>query len=318
MENDHNNTVSNGNESEEQLPEIEPFDIEEEAELVEMDEKCKEEIRSKMVSFQQHVTSSFDERMQSLGRTYQEHSRNSVNQQQTGLIKLNKIIRDISRLLGPDWFPVFEHLVKDMPREDIENELIRIENQKPIMQAYTALTTWRDFCGEEVNIMDLALALEASNKADLAEKVVAIMELEGDGSDGLHKDESFMKGVRSGSIPGARPPSMLFMNGNDAPEIDHPERTNAIESSVSVSDGVLLKISKRVDSQWYELGVALGVEEEELKDISSEDTCMGHEFAFRMLHSWRETYLECGGNLQESLKSALSSVGLEALSPLIS
>lgn len=314
--------ISNDNNVSNEEVNMEPLDAEENAELIDMDEKCKQEIRSKMESFQQHVTSSFDQRMQSLGRTYEEQSRNSISQQQVGLIKLNKIIREVSRLLGPDWFPVFEHLVKDMPREIIENELIRIESQKPIMQAYTALTTWRDICGEEVNIMDLALALETSKKGELAEKVIAIMESEGDV---LHKDELFGKGVRSGSIPGARPPSMLFMNGanfdSDNTYNDQPESTNAIESSgqssVSVSDGILLKISKRIDTQWYELGVALGVEEEELKDILSEDTRMGHEFAFRMLHSWRES-CDNGGNLQDTLKSALSSVGCDDLCTLIS
>lgn len=319
MEQNSNNNVTNGVNSNEESNAMGPLDVEEEADLVEMDEKCKQEIRSKMQSFQDHVNSSFDMRMHTLGRTYEEQSRNSVSQQQLGLIKLNKIIREIARLLGPEWFPVFEHLVKDIPREIVENELIRIENQKPFMQAYTALTTWRDICGEEVNIMDLALALEASQKGDLAEKVIAIMESEGDV---LHKDDSYGKGIRSGSIPGARPPSMLFMNGSasdiDNNHTDHPESTNAIESSVSVSDGILLKISKRIDQQWYDLGVALGVEEEELKDISSEDTRMGHEFAFRMLHSWRESSLDNGGNLQESLKTALSSVGFEDLCSLIS
>ena len=96
--------------------------------------------------------------------------------QQTDVLRSNKAIRDVSRGLGADWKPVFQHLMKGESPDKVKVEMARVERQKPFMQSFKALNTWKDCMGDKFDIRFLVEALMAIQRKDLAEQVLDILE----------------------------------------------------------------------------------------------------------------------------------------------
>ena len=90
------------------------------------------------------------------------------------ILRTNKIFRDISRPLGTEWRPVFDRLMAQFPQDVVTAERVVIEKDRPFLQAYKSLMTWKEACGSDFNIQDLVDALQITGHDDLASRVLEI------------------------------------------------------------------------------------------------------------------------------------------------
>ena len=144
--------------------------------LKELENMCNREIDNRMESINTQVTKSFENRMSDFETRYHSHAHESINLIQTDVLRVNKIIREVSRGLGCEWKPVFTKLMKNCPQEQLDQEIQRIEAQKPFMQSYKALNAWRDAMGDEFHVQDLVAALNECEEGDLANVVMDVVE----------------------------------------------------------------------------------------------------------------------------------------------
>lgn len=146
--------------------------------LQEFTQKCQEVMEEKRRTMERELDESFNSRMSELQNRYQSQKQDSIATWQTDILRMNKIFRDIARQLGADWRPVFDTLMGhlELTEAEMDFERKKIEKQKPFMQAYKALLTWKEKNGEQFDMLQLVEALKKSNQYDLAEKTLDIMD----------------------------------------------------------------------------------------------------------------------------------------------
>ena len=66
--------------------------------------------------------------------------------------------------------------MKNFPEDVVKAETVKIERQRPFMQGYKALTTWKELSGEEIQLMPLIEALRGCEAMELVERVLDIMD----------------------------------------------------------------------------------------------------------------------------------------------
>ena len=101
-----------------------------------------------------------------------------VSVSQTDILQTNRILRDVSRSLGADWRPVFESLMAHYPAEDRDSMLKKIEAERPFLQAYKALMTWKDASGPEFDIRQILDALRNNGLTELEQMTLSILDSE--------------------------------------------------------------------------------------------------------------------------------------------
>ena len=151
-----------------------PLDPEEEKAAQEFQETCAREMKAKLDALGSGFKHNVEERFINLETRYGEHK--EINKaKQTDVLRLNKITRDVSRALGADWKGVFTSIMAGCDKDVIEGHIADIEKQRVFMQAYKALMTWRDSMEHGVDVEKLIEALQAHDKATLADHVKAIL-----------------------------------------------------------------------------------------------------------------------------------------------
>lgn len=97
---------------------------------------------------------------------------------QTDILRTNKVLRDVSRALGADWRPVFDSLVAQFPEDVRDGALKKIEPERPFMQAYKALMTWKEACGAEFDVRHILDALRNNGLDELEQMTLSILNSE--------------------------------------------------------------------------------------------------------------------------------------------
>ena len=95
---------------------------------------------------------------------------------QTDILRTNKVFRDISRPLGANWLPVFDTLMAGFPSDEVSAARTKIQSERPILQPYKALMTWKDACGETFDVRCLVDALRFNGLDDLSAIALAILD----------------------------------------------------------------------------------------------------------------------------------------------
>ena len=131
-------------------------------------QRARDEIRMQLEK-------SLDSNMSNMGSRYMSQAQDRIANRQTDVLRINKIFRDVSRALGMSWQPVYEHLTVGFSPQVTDLEMAKIESQKPVMQAYTALMSWKQLAGQDCNMGKLAEALRSCSFPDIADMVLETM-----------------------------------------------------------------------------------------------------------------------------------------------
>jgi len=72
----------------------------------------------------------------------------------------------------------------------------------------------------------------------------------------------------------------------------------------------LLLLAKKVGGDWEPLGSALGVPDDEIKEIKESADASGYQGAFKMLWAWRQSQTAAGDDeaTRQALRTALQQV----------
>jgi len=97
---------------------------------------------------------------------------------QTDILRTNKVLRDVSHALGADWRPVFESLMAQFPTEVHTNALKKIEAERPFLQAYKALMTWKEAWGQDFDVRRILDALRNNGLHELEQMTLQILNSE--------------------------------------------------------------------------------------------------------------------------------------------
>lgn len=137
---------------------------------VEQIQRAKEEINAQLERSMEHNFADMQNRYKA--------SQQKVSHQQTDILRMNKIFRDVARHLGTNWRSVFEVLTLELPPQVTDLHLAKIEAQRPFMQAYKSLTTWRELAGNSFDMNKLVDALRKCSLYELADSVLETMHSE--------------------------------------------------------------------------------------------------------------------------------------------
>ena len=137
-----------------------------------MQARCKMGMESKLSDLSGQMRNAMDSRMSNINTRYSTHADNAIRGRSTDVLRTNKVIRDLSRSLGAHWKPVFLEIMKDVPSDVVQAEITEIETQRGFMQAYKALTIWKDLKGDDINMSELVNALRHNDLYELAEKTL--------------------------------------------------------------------------------------------------------------------------------------------------
>ena len=151
--------------------------------VADISRRCQELMEEKRRGLGIEMEGSFKARMSSVQNRYNSEKRRSITMWQTDILRMNKVFRDIARHLGSEWRPVFNILLQplELTEAEVDMERRKVEKQKPFMQAYKALLTWKDLKderGEDFDMLQLVEALKKVDKYELAEKTLDIMDSE--------------------------------------------------------------------------------------------------------------------------------------------
>ncbi len=142
-----------------------------------LEDNMKRQMHDIVSDLQQNFERSFQNQMCDMETRYTAHTKERVETKQTDILRVNKMIRDVSRALGQDeWRSVFQILMSSFPKDVVSAEVVKIEQQRPFMQAYKAITTWKEMKGEDFKSYQLAEALRECNHYGLAEQVLDILD----------------------------------------------------------------------------------------------------------------------------------------------
>jgi|SRR6218665_360835 len=120
---------------EQQLKELE---LEKEEIAQRLRDNVTQELSSHLAKLEEDFRVAFDERAKGKSQASAE-----LTKKQTDVLRTNKVFREISRPLSEKWKPVFDILISDLTPEQRRLELEKVEHEKPFMQSYKALMTWK-------------------------------------------------------------------------------------------------------------------------------------------------------------------------------
>jgi len=186
----------------------------------------------------------------------------SVGALETDVLLVNRVFRDVSRLMGDEWKPVFDRLVAQFPTDVVAAEKDALERQPTLIQGYRSLLAWKEMSGQDFDIRQLIDALKTCNMEDVAEAATALLECRE-----VSKDDKAKQ-----SKPVQRRKSDVTSRGKTA----------------TLDNRRMLLLAKKVGGDWESLGKALGVAEEELTEIKESADGATYQGAFKMLWAWRQ------------------------------
>jgi exonuclease VII large subunit len=143
-----------------------------------MEQEGREAAAEKVKRVREEINAKLERSMENnfanMQNRYKE-SKARVDNQKTDILRMNKIFRDVARHLGSDWRSVFEVLTIQFPPQVTDLHLQKIEAQRSFMQAYKALTTWRELAADKFDMMELVEALRKCNLHELAAATLETM-----------------------------------------------------------------------------------------------------------------------------------------------
>ena len=166
---------SNNEDADERLTKVEELLAEEEDLARKVQANVTEHLDSHIAKLEEELRSSFDERMSVIAAQCRDLEAESITHRQTDILRTNKVFRDIARPLGADWQKLFGHLMTGFGKEFKQAELEKVKREKPFMQAYKSLMTWKAAKGPDFNIRDLIEPLKASDRNDLVDMTLQIL-----------------------------------------------------------------------------------------------------------------------------------------------
>ena len=124
---------------------IEDSESKQQEEFKKFQEDCQSEIRKKLDSYGKGMQCTIDLSFNSLDERMNDYNQMDIKNKQTNILRLNRIIRDVSKGIAKDWKRVYRDLMSstDMPAEDIEKSMKRLEKHKPATQAFQGLSAWK-------------------------------------------------------------------------------------------------------------------------------------------------------------------------------
>ncbi|KAK2147798.1 hypothetical protein LSH36_535g02045 [Paralvinella palmiformis] len=279
----------------------------------EIKDKCQQEFNKRASLMAEQFLEQFNSQMSNVGDRYTHHTHEKITVRQTNVLRTNKAIRDVSRDLGDDWRPVFQHLMKDSPADKVKVEMARIERQKPFLQALKALNTWKDSMGDTFDIRQLVDALMTVERRDLAEKVLDI--LDDNQLDNLYTLENVGKGFAGGAAKQVAGKS----EGDGADKKTNPPKSSTPRED-PIGDSKLLKIAKELGKDWLPLAEALKLSEEDIEETKTMPGGDSYHGGFKCLFLWRDYCVENGKLTAEcgtELRGVLNKIGRKELAETI-
>lgn len=108
-----------------------------------MQENVAQELSSHLAKLEEEFRTAFDDRIKMVTSQAKTQASEEMSKKQTDILRTNKVFREISRPLNEKWKPVFDILISDLTPEQRRVELEKVEHEKPFMQSYKALMTWK-------------------------------------------------------------------------------------------------------------------------------------------------------------------------------
>ncbi len=146
----------------------------------EFEEEFRKQMEEKVRDLTERATRAMESRMVDFENRYHSHTkdvRDSITTKQTDILRINKMIRDVSRALGPgEWKPLFTALMSSFPQDIVNAEMEKIEQERPFMQAYKALSKWKELKGQDFKAYELSEGLRACDNYELAGIVLDILD----------------------------------------------------------------------------------------------------------------------------------------------
>jgi len=130
----------------------------------------KDQLDSHLAVVEEQFRKSFEERFST------QKAKKQFWEDESEMIRSSKVFREVSRVLGYEWQPIFADLMKKFPPEVVAKEKLEIEKQQPIIQGYKALTAWKELSGPSYTIMQLVDVLRDHNMDDVADEVLNILD----------------------------------------------------------------------------------------------------------------------------------------------
>lgn len=226
----------------------------------------------------------FDERFRTSGPRVQR----PVWEDQTDILRTNKIFREVSKDMGDEWRPVFRDLMAAFPPEILDEEFARLDEQPSIIQGYRSLMAWKEIAGPNFTIMKLVDSLRKNDMDDIADVTLNIL------------DERDRNGSKKKEKPAAA----------GKPVQRRKSDVSSKSKTAFLDNRQMLLLAKKIGGDWEGIGKALSVADEELAEIR-EDEGSTYQGAFKMLWAWRQTQppgVESEATI-EILKTAFQEAG---------
>lgn len=157
---------------EELQQQLQEMEAQQQALAAELEQSNAPQLDQHLAVIEEQFREGFDERFSSNVAKV----RPQVWEDQTDILRTNKIFREVSRDMGDEWRPVFSDLMATFPPEVLEEELARLEQQPPIIRGYKALMAWKEIAGPNFTIMKLVDSLRKNDMDDIADATVTILD----------------------------------------------------------------------------------------------------------------------------------------------
>lgn len=157
---------------EELQQQLQEMEAQQEVLAAELQQSNEPQLDQHLAVIEEQFRESFDERFSSNAPKIKPH----VWEDQTDILRTNKIFREVSRDMGDEWRPVFSDLMAPFPPEVLEEELALLEQQPPIIRGYKALMAWKEIAGPNFTIMKLVDSLRKNDMDDIADATVSILD----------------------------------------------------------------------------------------------------------------------------------------------
>lgn len=273
-----------------QLAEMEATQAELASRLQEQTDLVEPQLDSRLALIEEQFRQNFDDRLREAAApataTAAGGGRRGVDRLPGGasdggdVLLVNRVFREVSRCMGDEWRPVFDALMAPLPPEVVQEARSGLQQHPPLIQGYRALLSWRECAGREFDIRRLVDVLRTCAMDDVADVAISLLE----GRDGKEQ----------------KPTQPVQRRKSDVP----------LRSKTDILDNRrLLLLAKKVGGDWEPLGKALGVPDDEIKEIKESADASGYQGAFKMLWAWRQS--QTAGDdeaTRQALRTALQQV----------
>lgn len=160
---------------EELQEQLQQMEAEQEALAAELNETTASapQLDQHLAVIEEQFRESFDDRFRSNAPRV---TRPHLWEDQTDVLRTNRIFREVSRLMGDEWGPVFRDLMAPFPPEVLDEELAMLDQQPEIIQGYKALMAWKELAGQGFTIMKLVDSLRKNDMDDIADVTINILD----------------------------------------------------------------------------------------------------------------------------------------------